>query len=97
MIGALTASVLSYVVVGVILLRDSTLLGALVMVGVPVFSGLLFMLVKPWRERQSGSRTAAQVMNDVAGDAIGRRGLSRGTVSLLRRSVLHGSTDFPVD
>lgn len=73
MIGALAASVVSYVVVGVILLRDSPLLGGLVLVGVPVFSGLLFVLVKPLRERQSDARTAAERMNEVAGDTI--RGL----------------------
>lgn len=72
-IGSLAASVVSYAVVGVLLLRASPLLGALVLVGVPVFSGLLFALVRPLRERQEQSRVAAQRMNDVAGDAI--RGL----------------------
>ncbi|MET0736432.1 MAG: ABC transporter ATP-binding protein [Microbacterium sp.] len=73
MIGSLAASVVSYVVVGVLLLRDSPLLGALVLVGVPVFSGVLFVLVKPLRERQSAARAAAERMNEVAGDTI--RGL----------------------
>lgn len=72
-IGSLAASVVSYAVVGVLLLRASPLLGVLVLVGVPVFSGLLFVLARPLRERQEQSRVAAQGMNDVAGDAI--RGL----------------------
>ena len=72
-IGSLTSSLVAYVVVGTLLLNDSPLLGLLVLVGVPVFSGLLFVLVRPLRERQTAYRTAVNELNTVATDSV--RGL----------------------
>lgn len=72
-IGSITSAIVAYVVVGALLVHDSPLLGLLVIVGVPLFSGLLFVLVRPLRERQSAYRTAVNELNTVATDSV--RGL----------------------
>ncbi len=73
MVGSFISSAIAYIVVGVILLHDSPLLGLLVLVGVPAFSGLLFLLVRPMRARQSAYCDAIGEMNTVATDSV--RGL----------------------
>lgn len=68
--GGLLASVISYAVVSVILLRVSLLMGIVVLVGVPVFSWLLYVLGKPVKRRQDAQRAAAGLMTTLGGDVV---------------------------
>ncbi|WP_157007244.1 ABC transporter ATP-binding protein [Agromyces laixinhei] len=72
-VGSLVSALISFATVAVILLRDSLLLGGLVIVGVPAFSALLFLLVRSLRTRQTQARDATSEMNTVATDSA--RGL----------------------
>lgn len=72
-VGTLVSAVASYVTVSVLLLRDSVLLGLLVMIAVPVFSMLQLFLVSFLRSRQKDARGAASKMNGIATDSV--RGL----------------------
>jgi len=78
MIGALTASVISYTVVSVLLLGASVPLGLLVIIGVPVFSGIFFLLVRPLRARQGEQRAAAGRMTSLAADTVAGLRVLRG-------------------
>jgi ABC-type multidrug transport system fused ATPase/permease subunit len=70
MIGALTAAMISYAVVSVLLLTASVPLGLMVLLGVPVFSGLFFVLVRPLRARQNAQREASGRMTTLAADTV---------------------------
>ncbi|HEY9324734.1 MAG TPA: ABC transporter ATP-binding protein [Agromyces sp.] len=72
-VGSLVSALISFAIVAVILLRDSVLLGGLVIVGVPAFSAVLFLLVRSLRARQIEARDATSEMNTVATDSA--RGL----------------------
>lgn len=78
MIGALTASLVAYAVIGWLLLRDSPLLGAIVLVGVPLFSVALLLLAKPLHRRQRAYRSALERMNTVATDSVSGIRVLRG-------------------
>ena len=45
-VGSITSALVAFITVAVLLLRDSLLLGTLVLVGVPAFSALSFLLVR---------------------------------------------------
>jgi ABC-type multidrug transport system fused ATPase/permease subunit len=73
MIGSILSSLAVYVLVGALLLSNSRLLGLLVLIGVPAFAALQFLLLKPLSLRQSAYRAAVERMNTVATDSV--RGL----------------------
>lgn len=72
-VGTLVSALASFITVAVLLLRDSVLLGVLVIVAVPAFSMLQVFLVGNLRSRQSVAREATREMNTVAMDTV--RGL----------------------
>lgn len=72
-VGTLVSALASFLTVSVLLLRDSVLLGVLVIVAVPAFSMLQVLLVNALRSRQSAAREATREMNSVAADSV--RGL----------------------
>ncbi|UNK71084.1 ABC transporter ATP-binding protein [Microbacterium sp. H1-D42] len=72
-VGTLISALASFITVSVLLLRDSVLLGLLVIVAVPTFSMLQVFLVRVLRSRQSLARDATREMNAVAADSV--RGL----------------------
>lgn len=72
-VGTLVSALASFLTVSVLLLRDSVLLGVLVIVAVPSFSMLQVFLVNSLRARQSAAREATREMNSVAADSV--RGL----------------------
>lgn len=72
-VGTLVSALVSFGTVSVLLLRDSVLLGVLVIVAVPAFSMLQVFLVGILRSRQSAARDATRDMNAVATDSV--RGL----------------------
>ncbi|MFD6700205.1 MULTISPECIES: ABC transporter transmembrane domain-containing protein [unclassified Microbacterium] len=72
-VGTLVSALASFITVSVLLLRDSVLLGVLVIVAVPAFSMLQVFLVGVLRARQSEARAATRDMNAVAADSV--RGL----------------------
>jgi ABC-type multidrug transport system fused ATPase/permease subunit len=72
-VGTLVSALASFITVSVLLLRDSVLLGVLVIVAVPAFSMLQVSLVNALRSRQSAAREATREMNSVAADSV--RGL----------------------
>lgn len=69
-VGSLVSATVSFVTVAVLLLRESVLLGVLVLVGVPVFATLSFALVKSLHTRQSAAWEARAAMNTVALDSV---------------------------
>ncbi len=72
-VGTLVSALVSYLTVSVLLLRDSVLLGGLVIVVVPLFAMLQLVVVRALRERQDAARDAKRSMNTVATDSV--RGL----------------------
>lgn len=78
LVGAFIASLLSYGIVGVILLATSVPLGLLVLVGVPVSSALFFVVVRPLRVRQTQQRAAAGLMSSLAADTVSGLRVLRG-------------------
>lgn len=78
MIGGLVASTVSYAVVAVILLRASPVLGLFVLIGVPVFSGVMFLLGKPLKKRQSAQREASGEMTALGADVVAGLRILRG-------------------
>lgn len=78
LIGGLTSSLISYAVVGLLLLAASLPLGILVLVGVPAFSALYLLLVRPLRDRQGAQRAATGAMSSVAADIVSGLRVVRG-------------------
>lgn len=78
LLGAFIAALLSYGIVGVILLATSVPLGLLVLIGVPVSSALFFVVVRPLRTRQAEQRTAAGRMTALAADTVAGLRVLRG-------------------
>lgn len=78
LIGGLTASLVSYATVAIILLQASPLLGTFVLIGVPLFSGLLLLLGKPISRRQDAQRTAAGKMTALGADLVAGLRIMRG-------------------
>ena len=69
-VGSLVSALVAFTTVAVLLLLDSLLLGALVLVSVPAFSALSFVLVKSIRTRQESMWEARSAMNTVATDSV---------------------------
>jgi ABC-type bacteriocin/lantibiotic exporter with double-glycine peptidase domain len=69
-VGSFVSALVSFVTVAVLLLRESVLLGVMVLVGVPLFATLSFVLVKSLHARQSASWDARAAMNTVALDSV---------------------------
>lgn len=77
-VGSLVSAVVSFLTVSALLLRDSVLLGMLVIVGVPAFALLQFALVRSLHARQSVVRQESQSMNAVAADSVKGMRVLRG-------------------
>lgn len=69
-VGSIASALVAFVTVAVLLLRDSVLLGLLVIVGVPVFSALSFLLVRTLDARGEAAWDARAAMNVVAMDSV---------------------------
>lgn len=69
-VGSLVSALVAFVTVAVLLLRESVLLGVMVLVGVPMFATLSFVLVKSLHARQSAAWEARAAMNTVALDSV---------------------------
>lgn len=77
-VGSLLSALVSFTTVSVLLLRDSVVLGLLVMVGVPTFALVQFALVRSLHARQSAVREESGRMNAVAADAVKGTRVLRG-------------------
>lgn len=69
-VGSLISALVAFAAVAALLLRDSVLLGILVLVGVPAFSALSLLLVGALRRRQAVMWDARAAMNVVATDSV---------------------------
>ena len=69
-VGSITSALVAFITVAVLLLRDSLLLGTLVLVGVPAFSALSFLLVRTLDARGEAAWEARSAMNVVAMDSV---------------------------
>lgn len=69
-VGSITSAVVAFLTVAVLLLRDSVLLGTLVIVCVPAFSAVSFLLVRTLNERGEAAWDAREAMNVVAMDSV---------------------------
>lgn len=69
---------MSYTVVAVILLRASLVLGLFVLIGVPLFSGLLLLLSNPLQNRQRAQREASGKMTSLGADVVAGLRILRG-------------------
>ncbi len=78
LVGAFIAALLSYGIVGAILLATSVPLGLLVLVGVPLSSALFFIVVRPLRTRQAEQRAASGRMTSLAADTVAGLRVLRG-------------------
>jgi ABC-type multidrug transport system fused ATPase/permease subunit len=68
----------AFVAVGVVLLRTSTTLGLLVLLGLPVVVGVLAFLVKPLQRRQAAQREAAGRLTTLGADTVSGLRILRG-------------------
>ncbi|KRA25339.1 hypothetical protein ASD65_13590 [Microbacterium sp. Root61] len=69
-VGSITSATVAFITVAVLLLRDSVLLGTLVLVGVPLFSAISFLLVRSLNARGEAAWEAREAMNVVAMDSV---------------------------
>ena len=69
-VGSLVSALVAFATVAVLLLRESVLLGLMVLVGVPVFASLSFLLVKSLYARQDAAWEARSAMNTIALDSV---------------------------
>lgn len=93
-VGSLVSALVAFFLVAALLLRESVLLGVLVLVGVPVFSAVSFALVKSLRARQSAMWEARSAMNVVATDSVKGLRVLRGIggeAQFLARFAAHSS------
>lgn len=78
MTSGLISSIVAYVVVAIIVLSTSVSLGLFVLLGVPAFSALLFLIVRPLRERQAEQRQAMGRMTALGADTVAGLRVLRG-------------------
>ncbi|MBX3097795.1 MAG: ABC transporter ATP-binding protein [Fimbriimonadaceae bacterium] len=69
-VGSLSSAIIAFVLVAILLLQDSLLLGALVLVCVPVFSLLSFTLVGVIHDRQQSVWQARSQLTTVSTDSV---------------------------
>jgi ABC-type multidrug transport system fused ATPase/permease subunit len=74
----LSGAVASYAVVAFVLLRTSVPLGLLVLVGVPLLTGALGLLVKPLQRRQAAQREEAGRLTTLGADTVAGLRVLRG-------------------
>lgn len=74
----LLGGVVTYVVVGIVLLRSSTALGIAVLVGLPVVAGVLSLLIKPLQTRQATQREASGRQTTLGSDTVSGLRILRG-------------------
>ncbi|MDQ0645996.1 ABC-type multidrug transport system fused ATPase/permease subunit [Microbacterium natoriense] len=77
-VGSLLSALVSFTTVSVLLLRDSVVLGLLVIVGVPAFTLVQFTLVRSLHSRQWAVREESERMNAVAADSVRGMRVLRG-------------------
>ncbi|WP_460458871.1 ABC transporter ATP-binding protein [Angustibacter peucedani] len=73
-----SGAVVSYVVVAVILLTTSVPLGLLVLLGVPVLTGVLGLLIKPLQRRQAAQRDESGKLTTLGADTVAGLRVLRG-------------------
>lgn len=69
-VGSIVSALVAFATVAVLLLRESVLLGLMVLVGVPLFASLSFALVKSMHARQGAAWEARGAMNAIALDSV---------------------------
>jgi ABC-type multidrug transport system fused ATPase/permease subunit len=74
----LSGAIASYAVVAVVLLRTSVPLGLLVLVGVPLLTGGLGLLVRPLQRRQAAQREEAGRLTTLGADTVAGLRVLRG-------------------
>jgi ABC-type multidrug transport system fused ATPase/permease subunit len=74
----LSGAVVSYVVVAVVLLSASTVLGLLVLIGVPVLAGTLGLVVQPLQRRQREQRDEIGKLTALGADTVAGLRVLRG-------------------
>lgn len=74
----LSGALVSYAVVAVLLLRISTSLGLVVLVGVPLLTGLLGLLIRPLQRRQAVQREEAGRLTTLGADTVAGLRVLRG-------------------
>lgn len=76
--GRFAGAVVSFVVVAVLLLRASTTLGLVVLVGVPVLMLAVVPVIRPFQRRQADQRERTGRLNTLAGDIVAGLRVIRG-------------------
>jgi ABC-type multidrug transport system fused ATPase/permease subunit len=74
----LAGAVASYAEIAVVLLRTSVPLGLMVLIGVPVLTGALGLLVKPLQRRQAAQREEAGRLTTLGADTVAGLRVLRG-------------------
>lgn len=78
MVARFAGAVVSYVVVAVIVLRSSTTLGLIVLLGVPVLVLSFVPLIRPLQERQRAQREALGTLTSLGADTVAGLRVLRG-------------------
>lgn len=76
--GRVAGAVVSFVVVAVLLIRASTVLGIVVLVGVPLLMLAVLPVVRPFQRRQADQRDRTGRLNTLAGDIVAGLRVIRG-------------------
>lgn len=76
--GRFAGAAVSFVVVAVLLLRTSTVLGLVVLVGVPLLMLAVVPVVRPFQRRQADQRERTGRLNTLAGDIVAGLRVIRG-------------------
>lgn len=94
-LGRLAGSIVTYVVVGLILLSSSATLGLVVLLGVPVLVACLAFVIKPLQRRQTEQREEAGALTGLGADTVAGLRVLRGIGGedeFLRRYVRQSQT-----
>lgn len=70
--------IVTYIVVGLVLLNSSVALGLTVLIGLPVVAGILALLVKPLQRRQAAQREAQGRLTTLGSDTVSGLRILRG-------------------
>ena len=70
--------VVAYAAIAVVLMRSSGVLGAVVLVGLPLVVGMLALLVRPLQRRQAAQREAAGRLTTLGADTVSGLRILRG-------------------
>ncbi|WP_194785573.1 ABC transporter ATP-binding protein [Actinomyces haliotis] len=77
-LSSLAGAVISFIIVAVLMLRTSVTLGIIVLVGMPIVSWIITLVIKPLQKRQAHQRAAQSEVTTITTDTVAGLRILRG-------------------